>query len=311
MSAPAGVPRPAPSSPPANPPAAPGPPPAAPGSAPAAPGPLPTSPASSSGTVLSLEAVGRVHGTGARAVTALADVDLTVSAGEFVAVMGPSGSGKSTLLNLAGALDRPTAGRVVVAGRDLSGLNATALAQVRRRTIGFVFQDFNLLPSLTAAENVALPLELDGWPTARARTEATTALAQVGVADLADRRPEDMSGGQAQRVAIARAVVGPRRLLLADEATGALDSATGAAVIALLRERADDGAAVLLVTHEPRFAAWADRTVFLRDGHLVGTSRPDDADELLATGDPGSSDTSPPSLSRWPDEPPSPDGDRP
>ncbi|WP_136314229.1 ABC transporter ATP-binding protein [Actinomyces procaprae] len=238
-------------------------------------------PASHQQPVLELRGVGRIHGTGARAVTALDGGELTVAPGEFVAVMGPSGSGKSTLLNLAGALDRPTSGSVILAGRDLSGLDRTALAEVRRRTIGFVFQDFNLLPSLTAAENVAFPLELDGWPARRARAAALTALEQVGLADLADRLPGDMSGGQAQRAAIARAIVGPRRLLLADEPTGALDSATGTAVIGVLRQRADDGVAVLMVTHEPRFAAWADRTVFLRDGRMVGSSGPADADELL------------------------------
>ncbi|NDR53275.1 ABC transporter ATP-binding protein [Actinomyces sp. 565] len=232
--------------------------------------------------VLELRGVGRIHGTGARAVTALDAVDLTVAPGEFVAVMGPSGSGKSTLLNLAGALDSPTSGRVIIAGRDLAGLDRAALAEVRRRAIGFVFQDFNLLPSLTAAENVAFPLELDGWPTRRALAAALTALEQVGLSDLADRLPDDMSGGQTQRAAIARAIVGPRRLLLADEPTGALDSATGTAVIGVLRERADDGVAVLMVTHEPRFAAWADRTVFLRDGRLVGASDPADVDELLS-----------------------------
>ncbi|SDN58734.1 putative ABC transport system ATP-binding protein [Actinomyces ruminicola] len=231
--------------------------------------------------VVELQGVGRIHGSGARAVTALDGIDLTVAPGEFVAVMGPSGSGKSTLLNLAGALDRPTTGRVIIAGRDLAGLDRTALAEVRRRAIGFVFQDFNLLPSLTAAENVAFPLELDGWPARRARAAALTALEQVGLSDLADRLPDDMSGGQAQRAAIARAIVGPRRLLLADEPTGALDSTTGTAVIGVLRQRADDGAAVLMVTHEPRFAAWADRTVFLRDGRMVGSSDPADMDGLL------------------------------
>lgn len=231
--------------------------------------------------VVELQGVGRIHGSGARAVTALDGIDLTVARGEFLAVMGPSGSGKSTLLNLAGALDRPTTGRVIIAGLDLAGLDRTALAEVRRRAIGFVFQDFNLLPSLTAAENVAFPLELDGWSARRARAAALTALEQVGLSDLADRLPDDMSGGQAQRAAIARAIVGPRRLLLADEPTGALDSTTGTAVIGVLRQRADDGVAVLMVTHEPRFAAWADRTVFLRDGRMVGSSGPADADELL------------------------------
>ena len=229
--------------------------------------------------VLRLEAVTRVHGEGPRAVTALKDVDLVLGPGEFVAVMGPSGSGKSTLLNLAGTLDTPTSGRVLVEGQDLAGLSPTRKADLRRRSIGFVFQDFNLLPSLTAVENVAFPLELDGVPVARARAQAMEALDGVGVAELADRFPEDVSGGQAQR--IARALIGPRRLLLADEPTGALDSATGSDVVAVLRQRADDGAAVLLVTHEPRFAAWADRTVFLRDGRTVGSSAAEDPSVLL------------------------------
>lgn len=231
--------------------------------------------------VLRLESVTRVHGEGPRAVTALKDVALVLGPGEFVAVMGPSGSGKSTLLNLAGTLDTPTSGRVLVEGQDLAGLSPTRKADLRRRSIGFVFQDFNLLPSLTAVENVAFPLELDGVPVARARAQAMEALDGVGVAELADRFPEDVSGGQAQRIAIARALIGPRRLLLADEPTGALDSATGGDVVAVLRQRADDGAAVLLVTHEPRFAAWADRTVFLRDGRTVGSSAAEDPSVLL------------------------------
>ena len=231
--------------------------------------------------VLRLEAVTRVHGEGPRAVTALKDVDLVLGPGEFVAVMGPSGSGKSTLLNLAGTRDTPTSGRVLVEGQDLAGLSPTRKADLRRRSIGFVFQDFNLLPSLTAVENVAFPLELDGVPVARARAQAMEALDGVGVAELADRFPEDVSGGHAQRIAIARALIGPRRLLLADEPTGALDSATGSDVVAVLRQRADDGAAVLLVTHEPRFAAWADRTVFLRDGRTVGSSAAEDPSVLL------------------------------
>ena len=216
--------------------------------------------------VLRLEAVTRVHGEGPRAVTALKDVDLVLGPGEFVAVMGPSGSGKSTLLNLAGTLDTPTSGRVLVEGQDLAGLSPTRKADLRRRSIGFVFQDFNLLPSLTAVENVAFPLELDGVPVARARAQAMEALDGVGVAELADRFPEDVSGGQAQRIAIARALIGPRRLLLADEPTGALDSATGSDVVAVLRQRADDGAAVLLVTHEPRFAA------VHTDPHFLGSN---------------------------------------
>jgi len=236
------------------------------------------------GAVLQMRRVSRVHGAGPRTVRALVDVDLVLHAGEFVAVMGPSGSGKSTLLHLAGGLDTPTSGQVLVEGTDLATLSVAARAVLRRRAIGYVFQDFNLLPALTAVENVAFPLELDGWPVRKARQAALAVLAETGVAELADRRPEDMSGGQAQRVAIARALVGPRRLLLADEPTGALDSGTGTEILQVLRDRADRGAAVLMVTHEARFAAWADRTVFLRDGRIVDETGPSDPAELLTEG---------------------------
>jgi putative ABC transport system ATP-binding protein len=208
------------------------------------------------------------------AVHALQGVSLTVSPGELVAVMGPSGSGKSTLLNLAGGLDAPTAGEVVVEGQVLGSCNRRQLAALRRRAIGYVFQDLNLLASLTAVENVALPLELDGRGVRKARTLAEAALAEVDMAGLAPRFPDEMSGGQQQRVAIARALVGDRRLVLADEPTGALDSQTGEAVLRLLRARVDAGAAGVLVTHEARHAAWADRVVFLRDGSIVDTSGP-------------------------------------
>lgn len=233
--------------------------------------------------VLELRGASRVHGDGARAVRALVGADVVLGAGEFVAVMGPSGSGKSTLLHLAGGLDAPTSGRVLLEGQDLAELDTSGRAALRRRAVGYVFQDFNLLPALTSAENVAFPLELDAWSMRSARREALAALAEVGLGDLADRRPEDMSGGQAQRVAIARALVGPRRLLLADEVTGALDSTTGVAVMELMRDRADRGAAVLMVTHEPRFAAWADRTLFLRDGRIIDEAGPSDASDLLAS----------------------------
>ena len=220
-------------------------------------------------SVLVLDDVVRTHGTGEAEVHALRGVSLTVAPGELVAVMGPSGSGKSTLLHLAGGLDTPTSGRVLVEGVDLGGLSRKALAQARRRSVGYVFQDFNLVPALTAAENVALPRELDGVSARAARKEAVAALEEVGIPDLADRFPDDMSGGQQQRVAIARALVGDRRLVLADEPTGALDSVTGEAVMVLLRQRCDAGAAGVLVTHDARHAAWADRTVFLRDGLAV------------------------------------------
>ncbi|RJK94907.1 ABC transporter ATP-binding protein [Vallicoccus soli] len=232
--------------------------------------------------VLLLRAVTRVHGDGASAVHALREIDLSVRAGELVAVMGPSGSGKSTLLTLAGGLDSPTSGDVVVEGTILSSLDRSALAALRRRSVGYVFQDFNLIPALTAAENVALPRELDGVRARTARGEALAALEEVGIADLAQRFPDDMSGGQRQRVAIARALVGDRRLVLADEPTGALDSETGEAVLALLRRRVDAGAAGVLVTHEARHAAWADRIVFLRDGRVVDdTGRAPGAEVLL------------------------------
>ncbi|MGW4641414.1 ABC transporter ATP-binding protein [Sphaerisporangium sp. NPDC004334] len=222
--------------------------------------------------VVRLTGVARIHGKGAGAVHALRDVSLEVAPGELVAVMGPSGSGKSTLLNVAGGLDRPTAGDVTVEGADLGALSARELARLRRRHVGYVFQDLNLIPSLTAAENVMLPRELDGVRARQARQEAVAALGEVGVAQVADRFPDEISGGQRQRVAIARALVGERRLLLADEPTGALDSATGEDILALLRARCDAGAAVLLVTHEPRLAAWADRVVFLRDGAIADST---------------------------------------
>ncbi len=235
--------------------------------------------------VLELRNVTRVHGDGETAVHALRGVTLTVRPGELVAVMGPSGSGKSTLLQLAGGLDVPTSGEVFVEGTSLSTLSRNALAQVRRRSVGYVFQDLNLIPALTAVENVALPRELDGVAARKARRLAMEALESVAVPELAERFPDEMSGGQQQRVAIARALVGPRRLVLADEPTGALDSQTGEAVLRLIRARCDDGAAGVLVTHEARHAAWADRVVFLRDGTVVDETGPADQPEsLLQTG---------------------------
>jgi putative ABC transport system ATP-binding protein len=235
-------------------------------------------------TILELRDVHRVHGSGETAVNALRGVTLTVNAGELVAVMGPSGSGKSTLLNLAGGLDRPSRGEVAVDGTVLGGCGRRALAALRRRRVGYVFQDLNLLASLTAAENVALPLELDGTGVRQARRSALAALSEVDLDGYGPRFPDEMSGGQQQRVAIARALIGQRRLVLADEPTGALDSGTGEAVLRLLRSKVDGGAAGVLVTHDARHAAWADRVVFLRDGVIVDTSGPlDQPDELLAT----------------------------
>jgi putative ABC transport system ATP-binding protein len=236
-------------------------------------------------TVLQLVEVSRVHGAGPGAVQALRGISLEVAAGEFVAVMGPSGSGKSTMLNIAGGLDTATSGDVLVEGVALGGLSRAALAAVRRRSVGYVFQELNLIPALTAAENVALPRELDGVSARKARAEALTALGEVDLADIADRFPDELSGGQQQRVAIARALVGPRRLILADEPTGALDSVTGEDVMALIRFRCDAGAAAVLVTHDARLAGWSDRVVFLRDGVVVDDTggRPD-ASTLLRDG---------------------------
>ena len=222
--------------------------------------------------------MGRVHGIGGPVeVHALREVSMQVRPGELVAVMGPSGSGKSTLLHLAGGLDTPTSGEVYLDGVGLAGASVRARAAIRRRGVGYVFQDLNLVPALTAAENVMLPRELDGVRVRRARREALAALAEVDVAELADRFPDELSGGQQQRVAIARALVGPRRLVLADEPTGALDSITGEAIMKVLRGRVDAGAAALLVTHDAQHAAWADRIVYLRDGAVV--------DEIVRTAD--------------------------
>ncbi|MFA7761450.1 ABC transporter ATP-binding protein [Streptomyces sp. NPDC048723] len=232
--------------------------------------------------VLQLDRLVRTHGSGATEVHALRGIDLSVFPGELVAVMGPSGSGKSTLLTLAGGLDTPSSGRVIVEGTDITAASRKQLAALRRRSIGYVFQDYNLIPALTAAENVALPRELDGTSARKARASAVAALEEMGLGQLADRFPDEMSGGQQQRVAIARALVGDRRLVLADEPTGALDSETGESVLALLRARCDAGAAGILVTHEPRFAAWADRVVFLRDGSVVDETLRSHADSLLS-----------------------------
>jgi putative ABC transport system ATP-binding protein len=235
--------------------------------------------------VLDIDGVGRVFGSGHVRVTALDDVSLRVRAGEFVALMGPSGSGKSTLLRIAGGLERPSTGRVLLAGRDLAGLGEGGLAQTWRRQVGFVFQEANLLPSLTAAENVALALELDGVKRRPAMTGARGLLDSLGLAAAGDRFPAQLSGGEQQRVAIARAVAGGRSLLLADEPTGALDALTGEAVMGLLRQRCDTGCAVVIATHNIRHAAWADRVMFLADGRLSGEAGPPPGPEcLLETG---------------------------
>lgn len=209
-------------------------------------------------------------GSGTLQVRALTDVSLRVEPGEFVAVMGPSGCGKSTLLHLAGGLEEPSAGQVLVGGRDVTDMSARDRAEMRRRHVGYVFQDLNLIPALTAMENVMLPLELDGVPTRDARRMAGDALARVGLDHHLDRYPDDFSGGQQQRIAIARAVIGGRRILLADEPTGALDTLNSDQVVEILAAEArDHDTSVVMVTHEPRLASVADRIVFLRDGRVV------------------------------------------
>jgi putative ABC transport system ATP-binding protein len=236
-------------------------------------------------TVLELQGVSKVYGVGPAEVRALVEVDLAVEPGALVAVMGPSGSGKSTLLTIAGSLEEPSAGEVAVGGARLSAMSRDERARLRRRSIGYVFQDFNLLAGLTAVENVTLPLELDGVAARTARVAGMEALERLDVADKAQRFPDDLSGGERQRVAIARAIVGDRYLLLADEPTGALDSVNGEAVMRLLRAACQRGVAGVVVTHEAQLASWADRIVFLRDGRVVDQTAPLPGPEsLLAPG---------------------------
>jgi putative ABC transport system ATP-binding protein len=225
-------------------------------------------------TVLELRGVSKVYGRGGAEVHALRDVSLSVEAGTMVAVMGPSGSGKSTMLTIAGSLEDPTSGEVLVGGEALSAMSRNAKARLRRRAIGYVFQDFNLLPGLTAAENVALPLELDGMPARTAKAAGLAALADLGLAEQTGQFPGELSGGERQRVAIARAVVGNRYLLLADEPSGALDSLNGEAVMRLIRSACEQGVAAVVVTHDAHLASWADRMVFLRDGQMVDQPAP-------------------------------------
>jgi putative ABC transport system ATP-binding protein len=233
-------------------------------------------------TTLELRDVWKVYGEGPTEVEALRDVSLVVDSGELVAVMGPSGSGKSTLLTIAGSLEQPTRGDVLVSGAPLSKMSRNERASLRRRSIGYVFQDFNLLAGLTAAENVSLPLELDGTPAKAARLAGLAALEELGLSDRSWRFPDELSGGERQRVAIARAVVGDRQLLLADEPSGALDSANGEAVMRLIRAACQRGVAGVVVTHDAQLASWADRVVFLRDGRVVDqTARPPGPESLL------------------------------
>lgn len=236
-------------------------------------------------TPLELHRVSKSYGDGPTLVRALVDVDLSVDVGELVAIMGPSGSGKSTLLTIAGTLEDASTGLVRVGGHDVSSMSRNERACLRRRSIGYVFQAFNLLAGLTAVENVALPLELDGTRAGTAQAIALSVLEDLGLADRAGHFPDELSGGEAQRVAIARAVVGDRRLLLADEPTGALDSVNGESVMRLLRSACKRGVAGVMVTHDAQLASWADRVVFVRDGRVVDETAPlPGAEALLSPG---------------------------
>ncbi|MGO9341027.1 MAG: ABC transporter ATP-binding protein [Acidimicrobiales bacterium] len=231
---------------------------------------------------LELHGVSKSYGEGSTLVHALSDITLSVDRCHLVAVMGPSGSGKSTLLTIAGSLEEPTKGQVLIDGTSLASMPRIDTARLRRRTIGYVFQDFNLLAGLTAVENVSLPLELDGIPARKAREVAMAALEEVGIAERAGRYPDQLSGGERQRAAIGRAIVGERHLLLADEPSGALDSVNGEAVMKMIREACKRGVAAVVVTHDAHLASWADRVVFLRDGRIVDQTANEATDALVA-----------------------------
>jgi putative ABC transport system ATP-binding protein len=230
---------------------------------------------------LELRDVSKVYGEGAAEVHALQRIDLSVDAGSLVAVMGASGSGKSTLLTIAGSLEDPTSGEVYLEGRPLSSLSRNGRAQLRRQCVGYVFQDYNLLAGLSAVENVSLPLELDGVAARKAQAAALGALEEFGLNDRASHYPDQLSGGERQRVAIARAVVGNRRLLLADEPSGALDSTNAEAVMRLILAACRRGMAAVVVTHDAQLAAWADRVIFLRDGKIVDRTLPVESPEVI------------------------------
>ncbi len=230
---------------------------------------------------LELRNVSKRYGAGAAEVHALQYVNLSVERGSLVAVMGPSGSGKSTLLTIAGSLEEPTDGEVLIGGCALSAMSRNEKARLRRRTVGYVFQDFNLLAGLTAAENVALPIELDGVAAKRAQRVSLAALDELGLSERAGHYPDELSGGERQRVAIARAVVGDRSLLLADEPSGALDSTNGEAVMRLVLAACHRGVAAVVVTHDAQLASWADRVVFIRDGRLIDQTMPPPSPESL------------------------------
>ncbi len=233
-------------------------------------------------SLLELQQISKSFGEGATAVRALDKIDLSVDEGHLVAVMGPSGSGKSTLLTIAGSLEEPTSGELTIAGASLRAMSRNDKARLRRRTIGFVFQDFNLLPGLTAVENVALPLELDGISARKAHQAGLATLEQLRLEDRAGHYPDQLSGGERQRVAIARSVVGARKLVLADEPSGALDSTTSEAVMRMILDACKLGVAAVVVTHDAHLASWADRVVFLPDGRAVDHVAPAPSASLLA-----------------------------
>ena len=219
--------------------------------------------------IISLDRVGRTYDMGRVTVPALADVSLDIHPGEFVAILGPSGSGKSTMMNILGCLDRPTAGRYRLAGTPVEELDDDGLARLRSRTIGFVFQSYNLLPRTNALDNVATPLLYQGVSRSERARRARAALERIGLGDRLDHEPSELSGGQQQRVAVARALVTEPALLLADEPTGNLDSHTGAEVLDLFRDLHAAGRTIVLITHDAEVAASADRQVHLRDGRVV------------------------------------------
>jgi putative ABC transport system ATP-binding protein len=230
---------------------------------------------------LELRRVSKSYGAGASEVHALSGVDLFVERGSLVAVMGPSGSGKSTLLTITGSLEEPTSGEVVINGAALSSMSRNDKARLRRRTVGYVFQDFNLLAGLTASENVSLPLELDGLSAKKAHLAGIAALEELGLVDRATHYPDELSGGERQRVAIARAIVGERSLLLADEPSGALDSTNSEIVMRMILAACHRGVAAIVVTHDAQLASWADRVVFIRDGRIVDQTVPPPTPESL------------------------------
>jgi len=235
-----------------------------------------------SNTAVQVVDLEKVYGSGATAVKALKGVSLGFVAGEFAAIMGPSGSGKSTLLHVLGALEEPSSGRVVIGGEDLSGLSDRELTLLRRTRMGFVFQFFNLIPTLSAEENVMLPVLISGEKVNKYDQRLQQVMSLVGLEGRRTHRPDELSGGEQQRVAIARALVRHPDVVLADEPTGNLDSRTGAGVLELLRESAARyGQTVVMVTHDARAAAVADRVVFLADGRVVDEARGPDADEIL------------------------------